>query len=57
MQNLEMKIIAYIKTDFPQKFGIPRQSGLAEQLKAKIVFLPRFGLFSCISRHVSKQWL
>lgn len=42
MQSLEMKIIAHIKTDSPQKFGIPRQSGLAEQLKAKIVFLPPY---------------
>ncbi len=44
MQNNEinMKIIAHIKTDFKQKFGIPRQSGLAEQLKARIVFLPPY---------------
>ncbi|MCR4956383.1 MAG: tRNA (N6-threonylcarbamoyladenosine(37)-N6)-methyltransferase TrmO [Lachnospiraceae bacterium] len=30
--------IAYIRTDFPEKFGIPRQSGLIEELKGKIVF-------------------
>ncbi len=33
-----MKIIAHIKTDFPTKFGLPRQSGLVEQIKGKIVF-------------------
>lgn len=33
-----MKIIARIYTDFPQKFGIPRQSGLVQDLKGTIVF-------------------
>lgn len=33
-----MKIIAHIHTDFPQKFGVPRQSGLVESLKGTIVF-------------------
>ena len=33
-----MKIIGYIKTDFPTKFGLPRQSGLVEEIKGKIVF-------------------
>ena len=32
-----MKTIAKIKTDFPTKFGIPRQSGLVEELKGKIL--------------------
>ena len=35
-----MKIIAHIYTDFPQKFGIPRQSGLVKDLMGKIVFEP-----------------
>lgn len=34
--------IAYIRTSFPEKFGIPRQSGLASSLKARIVFDPKF---------------
>ncbi len=38
----EMKIIAHIETDFPDKFGIPRQSGLVESLEARIVFEPEF---------------
>lgn len=37
-----MKPIAYIKTDFPQKFGIPRQSGLVRDLTAKIYFEPEY---------------
>ena len=37
-----MKIIGYIHTDFPSKFGIPRQSGLVETLKATITFEPEF---------------
>lgn len=34
----QMKVIARIETDFPSKFGIPRQSGLNDALKARIVF-------------------
>lgn len=37
-----MKIIAHIRSDFPEKFGIPRQSGLAEELKAQVVFEPAY---------------
>lgn len=33
-----MKIIAHIKTDFPTKFGLPRQSGIVEEIKGKIIF-------------------
>ena len=36
MQTLD--IIAHIHTDFPAKFGIPRQSGLIDALKGTIVF-------------------
>ena len=34
--------IAYIWNDFPEKFGIPRQSGLVEELEALIVFAPEY---------------
>ena len=37
-----MKIIARIKTDFPSKFGIPRQSGIIDDLKGQIIFEPEF---------------
>ena len=38
----QLKIIARIKSDFPTKFGIPRQSGLVEDLHAKIVMEPPY---------------
>ena len=37
-----MKIIGHIHTDFPSKFGIPRQSGLVQALKATIIFEPEY---------------
>lgn len=37
-----MKIIAHIHTDFPDKFGIPRQSGLVKGLTGQIVFEPEY---------------
>lgn len=37
-----MKIIARIHTDFPTKFGIPRQSGLVDALQATIIFEPAY---------------
>ena len=38
----EMKAIAHIETDFATKFGIPRQSGMVEGLKGRIVFEPDY---------------
>ena len=37
-----MRPVARIRSDFPEKFGIPRQSGIVESLEAKIVFEPEF---------------
>ena len=37
-----MKAIAHIHTDFPTKFGIPRQSGIIASLQGKIVFEPEY---------------
>ena len=34
--------IAHIRTDFPTKFGVPRQSGLVDALKGTIVFEPKY---------------
>ncbi len=42
MEQLTMNIIANIHSDFPTKFGIPRQSGLVEELTANIVFTPDY---------------
>ena len=37
-----MKHIAHIRSEFPTKFGIPRQSGLVDSLLARIVFTPEY---------------
>lgn len=42
MEQLTMNIIANIHSDFPTKFGIPRQSGLVQELTAKIIFTPDY---------------
>ncbi|MBO5019113.1 MAG: tRNA (N6-threonylcarbamoyladenosine(37)-N6)-methyltransferase TrmO [Clostridia bacterium] len=42
MNKSDLKIIARIKTDFPTKFGIPRQSGLIPELQGKIIFEPEY---------------
>ena len=39
---MEIKPIAHIRTDFPEKFGVPRQSGLARNLCGRIVFEPEY---------------
>ena len=39
---MEIEIIARIYTDFPEKFGIPRQSGLVPELAGEIVFEPKY---------------
>ncbi len=42
METHAVKVIARIRSDFPEKFGIPRQSGLVPELRAKVVFEPEF---------------
>ena len=41
---MELKQIAYILTDFDEKFGIPRQSGRVPELIGRIVFLPEYAV-------------
>ena len=41
-ETAQVKVIAHIRSDFSTKFGIPRQSGLVDELKARIVFTPPF---------------
>lgn len=41
-QEHTMKVIARIHSDFQEKFGIPRQSGLVPELEARIVFEPEY---------------
>lgn len=37
-----MRVIAHIRSPYPEKFGIPRQSGLVETAEAQIIFLPEY---------------
>lgn len=39
---MDLKTIAYIRTEFPDKFGVPRQSGLVPGLRGRIVFEPEY---------------
>ena len=41
-EGVTLKVIAHIHTDFPTKFGIPRQSGLVPSLKSTLVFTPPY---------------
>lgn len=54
-----MKIIAHIYTEFPEKFGIPRQSGLVEGLRGKIVFEPEYRVAEAVKglEEYSHVWL
>lgn len=40
--ELSLQVIARVHSDFPEKFGIPRQSGLVDSLTAMVVFEPKF---------------
>lgn len=71
MNMTQMKIIARIKTPFDTKFGIPRQSGVAAQVRGEIVFEPTYRdtdavrglegyshiwLIWCFSESVTDKW-
>lgn len=43
-----LQVIAHIQTDFVDKFGIPRQSGLVPNVKGKIVFTPEFRIAEAV---------
>jgi len=40
--SLQIEPIAEIRTDFREKFGLPRQSGLVPALRGEIIFRPAF---------------
>lgn len=42
MEDMSIQIVARMHSDFSTKFGIPRQSGLVEELRSTIVFEPSF---------------
>ncbi len=39
---MELRPIAHIRTGFPEKVGIPRQSGVVKELRGRVVFGPEF---------------
>ena len=41
-QPYSLQVIAHMHSDFSQKFGIPRQSGLVDALQSRVVFTPAF---------------
>ena len=41
-QEHTLKIVARMRSDFADKFGIPRQSGLVPALEARVVFEPEY---------------
>lgn len=41
-ETMTLKVIGHIHTDFPTKFGIPRQSGLVDSLRGEIIFTPEY---------------
>lgn len=40
--DIVIRPIAYMRSDLPDKFGIPRQSGLVQELRSTVVFEPEF---------------
>ncbi|WP_298068016.1 tRNA (N6-threonylcarbamoyladenosine(37)-N6)-methyltransferase TrmO [uncultured Mailhella sp.] len=40
--SARMNIIAHIHTDLPEKFGVPRQSGLVDALEGRVIFTPEY---------------
>lgn len=40
--EIRIEPIAHMKSDFPSKFGIPRQSGLVSELRSTVIFEPKY---------------
>lgn len=62
MKEYTMKPIARIYTDFPDKFGIPRQSGIVKELKGRVVFEPPYRDYRAVKElseysHIWLLWL
>lgn len=43
-----MKPVARIQSDFPEKFGIPRQSGLVDSLVARVIFESEYRVMDAV---------
>ena len=59
MENVNIQVIARMHSDFATKFGIPRQSGLVEELRSAIVFEPEFRNPDALRgiEHFSHLWI
>ncbi len=62
MEEYKIKPVAKIYTDFPDKFGIPRQSGIVKELKGRVVFEPPYRDFRAVRElgeysHIWLLWL
>ena len=42
MEDVKIQVIARMHSDFATKFGIPRQSGIVQELRSTIVFEPEY---------------
>lgn len=58
-ETYSMSVIARVRSDFGQKFGVPRQSGLVADLRASIIFEPEFRNADAVSglEGFSHLWL
>ena len=56
---MEISPIAHIRSDFKEKFGIPRQSGLVDSLRAQVVFQPEYRVADAVRglEEFSHIWL
>ncbi len=41
-EAMPLRVIAVMRSDFPDKFGVPRQSGMVEELVSTVVFRPGY---------------
>ena len=59
MEQHTLRVIARVKSDFQDKFGIPRQSGLVDALRAKVIFEPEYRIPEAVRglEEFSHLWL
>ena len=59
MTERKLETIAYVHTDFPEKFGVPRQSGLGSRLTGTVEFVPKFRVWEALRgiEEFSHLWL
>ena len=56
---MEIKPIGYLRTAFPTKFGLPRQSGICEDIKATLIFEPEYRVAEALNglERYSHVWI